>query len=106
MRNTPHRFQLFRREIIDSVDGTPVYASVSRGFTYGIFGVLDTKEIAEWQGQNIEASVRVPHGTEVATTDTVRVITPRDAQAVGGWKVSTVRWNPLHLRLMLSRTSS
>jgi hypothetical protein len=56
-----------------------------------------------WEGQGIEASVRVPLGTDVRSVDKVKVLNV--AAAGGTWDVVTVRPNSDHVRVMLKQSS-
>jgi hypothetical protein len=106
VRNAPHRFEILRRDVVDTTDGVPEYAYVPLGVTVGWFGLLDTEELDAWQGQRVTASARIPHGFALTTTDRVRVITPADESAAGAWEIATIRFAAAHLRVMLRRTQA
>jgi hypothetical protein len=64
---------------------------------------LDAEELAVLGSQHVTASARIPASIAVTTTDRVWVINPPDPALEGPWQISTIRYNGVHLRLMLHR---
>jgi hypothetical protein len=96
MRNTPHTISVNGSPTVTNSDGVPEYQWFGLFDVQGIFSVLDVKELEHWQGQRVEASVRVPLGTNLHVGDRVTV----EGQS---YRVVTVRSSPLHLRAMVHR---
>jgi hypothetical protein len=69
----------------------------------GWFSFLDAEELAVWESQHVTASARIPASIAVTKTDRVGVINPSDPALEGPWQISTIRYNGVHLRLMLHR---
>lgn len=96
-------FELIRRITVEAIDGSPSYDWETYAIVPGWFTFLDAEELAVWESQHVTASARIPTGIAVITTDRVRVINPPDPAVEGPWQISTIRYNGLHLRLMLHR---
>ncbi|HEX5936460.1 MAG TPA: hypothetical protein VFZ75_02030 [Actinomycetota bacterium] len=104
VRNAPHRFELIRRVTVSMIDGSPGYDWETYAIVPGWFSFLDAEELAVWESQHVTASARIPSSSiAVTTTDRVRVINPPETALEGPWQISTIRYNGVHLRLMLRR---
>lgn len=85
------------------IDGSPGYDWETHAIVPGWFSFLDAEELAVWESQHVTASARIPAGIAVTTTDRVQVLNPSDLELRGPWRISTIRYNGVHLRLMLHR---
>jgi hypothetical protein len=101
VRNTPHRFELIRRVTVAAIDGSPAYDWETYATVSGWFTFLDADELQVWESQRVTASARIPAGISVTTSDRVQVLNPSDPELGGPWQISTIRYNGVHLRLML-----
>lgn len=104
LRNTPHRIEVLRPEVLGVVDGEEVLAWAVFATVPGWFSFLDAQEHAAWPGQIIEASARVPEWVHATRRDRVRLVNAA-SEFAGQWIVETVRPGPGHLRLMLKRSA-
>ena len=106
MRNTPHSIEVLRRQLVDEVDGVPLYDWPRFTVVPGWFSFLDAEELSLWQEQRVTASARIPPTVALLTTDRMRVLSPLHRSLAGQWNVVTVRYAGEHLRAMLRRTSA
>jgi SPP1 family predicted phage head-tail adaptor len=107
IRNAPHLIEIYRIELIPDGMGGFVEDRVLKGTVRGRIGVIEGEDvrIAQQVGSEITASARVPHSTDVKTADELELNDgPHDVMA-GPWRIDAIRWNPDHLRLMLSHKS-
>jgi hypothetical protein len=96
MRNAPDRILVTGQPAVTDHDGIPEYQWFGLFDIRGIFSVLSVEEVEYWAGQQVEASIRVPLGTNIRPGDRVQV----NGQ---DYAVVTVRPNRLHLRAMVRR---
>ena len=52
------------------------------------------------------ARVPIPTGIAITTRDRLKVLSPAAPETEGWWRIVTVRFSPVHLRLILRRTSA
>jgi hypothetical protein len=105
LRNAPHTIEVWRIESTPDGMGGTTTERVLKATVWGRFGVIGANEIevASQVGANVTASARVPLSTDVDEADEIELNPPPHPSQAGAWKVDAIRWNPDHLRLMLSR---
>ena len=101
MRNAPHRFEIVRRDTVDEIDGRPVFEWSVLATVSGWFTFLRAEEVPQWESQHVTASARIPTGVAITTRDRLKVLSPAAPETEGWWQIVTVRFSPVHLRVML-----
>jgi hypothetical protein len=102
VRNAPDKIEVIGDPTVTYVEGIPEYGWPASYEVQGWYSVLDTEEAPLWEGQQVEASVRLPTaGNPIAPGNRVKVngkrfvvVTTREQRMRG----------PGHIRAMLRRS--